>query len=46
VWFATHDEIAVHIRAVSDAGTYRPRRVAMPYYDRPVPELEQVLGRG
>ena len=44
VWFATLDEIATHIRAVTDAGTYRPRRVVMPYYDRPPAELGQVLG--
>ena len=46
VWFATLDQIADHIRAVSDAGTYQPRRVAMPYFDRPVAELVQVLGPG
>lgn len=44
VWFATLHQIAAHIRALTDAGTYSPRRVEMPYYDRPVPELVQVLG--
>jgi peptidoglycan/xylan/chitin deacetylase (PgdA/CDA1 family) len=46
VWFATLQQIAQHIRAVEEDGAYIPRRVNMPYYDRPVPELAQVLGPG
>ena len=44
VWFATLHEIAAHINASSEAGTYDPRRVAMPYFRVPVPELSEVLG--
>lgn len=44
VWFATLQEIAAHIRACIEDGSYSPRRVDMPYYSRPVPELDQVLG--
>jgi hypothetical protein len=46
VWFATLHQIAEHIRAVTEAGTYVPRRVDMPYYDRPLAELERVLEPG
>ena len=44
VWFATLHEIAAHIKASSQAETYDPRRVAMPYFRHPVPELADVLG--
>ena len=44
VWFATLREIAAHVRACADDGSYSPRRVEMPYYSRPVTELDQVLG--
>jgi len=45
VWFATLQQIAEHIRAVTEGGTYRPRRVEMPYYDRPLADLTKVFGR-
>jgi peptidoglycan/xylan/chitin deacetylase (PgdA/CDA1 family) len=44
VWFATLHQIAEHIRKITEAGTYKPRRVQMPYYDRPVADLRHVLG--
>ena len=44
VWFATLREIAAHVRACLDDGSYSPRRVEMPYYSQPVTELDQVLG--
>jgi peptidoglycan/xylan/chitin deacetylase (PgdA/CDA1 family) len=43
VWFATLHQIAAHIRAVEEDGAYIPRRVEMPYYWGPVPELAQVF---
>jgi peptidoglycan-N-acetylglucosamine deacetylase len=43
VWFATLHEIAAHITAASAAGTYKPRRVDMPYFRGPVQELGEVL---
>ena len=46
VWFATLHEMAAHIKACSDAGTYVPRKVDMPYFREPVTELAQVLGPG
>ena len=35
VWFATLDEIARHVRACREAGTYEPRVVPLPYYESP-----------
>jgi peptidoglycan/xylan/chitin deacetylase (PgdA/CDA1 family) len=32
VWIAPMEEIARHIRRVTDNGTYEPRKVEMPYY--------------
>ena len=40
----TTREIAAHVRACADDGSYSPRRVEMPYYSRPVTDLDQVLG--
>jgi len=40
VWFATLEEIARHVRAVTDNGTYKPRIDNLPYYAQspmPVP---------
>ena len=40
VWFATLEEIAQHVRAVTDSGTYKPRVDNLPYYAQspmPVP---------
>jgi len=36
VWFARLDEIAAHIRACIDDGSWTPRVVDLPYYDEPV----------
>lgn len=36
VWFAPMEEIAAHVRKVSDGTTYTPRRVTMPQYSAPV----------
>ena len=39
VWFATLEEIALHVRKCIDDGTYKPRIDNLPYYDGPIPEL-------
>jgi peptidoglycan/xylan/chitin deacetylase (PgdA/CDA1 family) len=40
IWFATLEEIALHVRRVIEDGTYVPRIVDMPYYaEGPIPEL-------
>lgn len=39
VWFATLEEIALHVRKCIDDGTYNPRVDTLPYYDGPIPEL-------
>jgi peptidoglycan/xylan/chitin deacetylase (PgdA/CDA1 family) len=39
VWFATLDEIARHVRACVDDGTFEPRVVSLPYYDAPPAEF-------
>jgi peptidoglycan/xylan/chitin deacetylase (PgdA/CDA1 family) len=39
VWFATLEEIALHVRKCIDDGTYNPRVDKLPYYDGPIPEL-------
>ncbi len=36
VWFAPMEEIAAHVLACRDAGTYAPRVDALPYYPEPV----------
>ncbi|MDE1173145.1 MAG: polysaccharide deacetylase [Parvibaculaceae bacterium] len=36
VWFASMEEIARHVQSVTDAGTYTPREVGLPYYDGPI----------
>ncbi len=36
VWFASMEEIARHMQSVTDAGTYTPREVGLPYYDKPI----------
>lgn len=36
VWFATLEDIARHVLACRDDGSYRPRIDRLPYYDRPV----------
>ena len=39
VWFATLEEIALHVRKCIDNGSYTPRVDDLPYYDGRVPEL-------
>lgn len=36
VWFATMEEIADHVRTVTDSGEYTPRVESLPYYDGPI----------
>ena len=36
VWFAPLEDIAAHIKAVTDDGSYAPRVERLPYYDGPV----------
>jgi peptidoglycan/xylan/chitin deacetylase (PgdA/CDA1 family) len=36
VWFAPLEEIARHVLACRDAGSYQPRIDRLPYYDQPV----------
>ena len=40
VWVASLEAIAAHVRALEAAGAWKPRRHAYPYFDRPIPELE------
>ncbi|RFU66621.1 polysaccharide deacetylase family protein [Peribacillus glennii] len=40
VWFATLEEIALHVRKCIEDGTYKPRTVELPYYDGRIPELK------
>lgn len=39
VWFATMEEIALHVRKSIDEGSYNPRTVKLPYYNGRIPEL-------
>ncbi|MDQ0219854.1 polysaccharide deacetylase [Peribacillus cavernae] len=39
VWFATLEEIALHVEKCIDDGTYKPREDQLPYYDGKIPEL-------
>jgi len=40
VWFATMEEIANHVQACIDNGSWTPRVDDLPYYDGPIPELK------
>ena len=42
VWFATMEEIALHVQACVDDGSWTPRVDQLPYYDGMVPELERL----
>jgi hypothetical protein len=42
VWFATMEEIALHVQACIDDGSWTPRVDQLPYYDGLVPELERL----
>lgn len=39
VWFATLEEIALHVQKCIEDGTYQPRVDQLPYYDGRIPEL-------
>ena len=39
VWFATMVEIANHVQACIDDGSWKPRVDELPYYDAPIAEL-------
>ena len=39
VWFATMEEIGLHVQACVDDGSWTPRVDQLPYYDGMVPEL-------
>jgi peptidoglycan-N-acetylglucosamine deacetylase len=45
VWFATLGEISDHVRAVMDAGTWKPRVETYPIYQSPIPELTRIEGK-
>ncbi|MFD1708271.1 polysaccharide deacetylase [Siminovitchia sediminis] len=38
VWFATMEEIALHVKKCIDDGSYKPREVNLPYYEGRIPE--------
>ena len=42
VWFATMEEIGLHVQACIDDGSWTPRVDQLPYYDGMVPELERL----
>ena len=39
VWFATMEEIATHVQACIDDGSWTPRVDELPYYEGTIPEL-------
>ena len=43
VWFATHAQIAAHVRGLIAAGTWSPRIDKLPYYDVPIPAVRHLL---
>ena len=46
VWFATMEEIALHVKQCIEDGSYQPRTVPMPYYEGPIPELTEGFPQG
>lgn len=40
VWFATMEEIALHVHKCIEEGSYKPRKVSMPYYNEGISELD------
>ena len=46
VWFATHAQIASHVRELEANGQWSPRVDAIPYYDAPIPEVRHLVRRG
>lgn len=45
VWFATHAQIAAHVRALVASGQWSPRVDEIPYYDAPIPEVRHLVGK-
>ena len=43
VWFATHADIAAHVRQLVRDGAWSPRIDEVPYYDAPIPEVRHLL---
>lgn len=43
VWFARLDEIADHVREVTESGAWTPRVDDLPYYDGPIAELGRAV---
>ena len=41
VWFATMEEIAAHVNSCIDNGIWTPRVDELPYYDAPIPEINE-----
>jgi hypothetical protein len=39
VWFATLEQIALHVKACIENGSYKPRIDELPYYQGRIPEL-------
>ena len=39
VWFATMEEIAMHVEKCIDDGSWTPRIDNLPYYEGTIPEL-------
>ncbi|PLR80576.1 ribulose phosphate epimerase [Bacillus canaveralius] len=46
VWFATLEEIALHVKKCVDDGSYIPRVDQLPYYEGRIPELKLDSVRG
>ena len=40
VWFATMEEIAAHVKACHEDGSWQPRIEEMPYYEGRIAEWE------
>ena len=45
VWFATHAQVAAHVRSLIAGGAWSPRIDRVPYYDAPIPEVRHLLAR-
>lgn len=45
VWFATHAQVAAHVRALAASGEWSPRVDRLPYYEAPIPEVRHLLAR-
>jgi peptidoglycan/xylan/chitin deacetylase (PgdA/CDA1 family) len=45
VWFATHEQVAAHVRQLIESGQWQPRIDDLPLYDGPLPEAKHLLQR-